>query len=233
MKDAINLNAYLVAGPRIIVNPLSKPRDERGLMEWGNKPTDGGNLSLNAEERRELLESNPEALRFVNRFLGAQEFIRGQERYCLWIEDEERETSERVPEIKRRIDAVAKMRSESKAAETRPAAAFPHRFRQIQSIAKKHALVVPSVSSETREYLPVGLVGPKSIISNLAFAIYDSPIWNMALLVSRLHLVWIATVCGKLKTDFRYSNTLGWNTFPVPKLTEKNKVSDVSAYGTD
>ena len=82
---------------------------------------------------------------------------------------------------------------------------------------------MPQVSSERREYLPIGLLPPRSIVSNLAFALYDAPLWNMALIASRLHLVWIATVCGKLKTDFRYSNTLGWNTFPVPSLTEKNK----------
>lgn len=84
-------------------------------------------------------------------------------------------------------------------------------------------MIVPSVSSESRPYLPVGLLPPGTIVSNLAFALYDAPLWNLAIIVSRLHLVWIATVCGKLKTDFRYSNTLGWNTFPVPTLTEKNK----------
>ena len=84
-------------------------------------------------------------------------------------------------------------------------------------------IIVPSVSSESREYLPVGYSDPGTIVSNLAFGLYDAPLWNMALIASRIHLVWIATVCGKLKTDFRYSNTLGWNTFPVPTLTEQNK----------
>ena len=82
---------------------------------------------------------------------------------------------------------------------------------------------MPQVSSEARPYLPVGLLPERSIVSNLAFAMYDAPLWNMALIASQLHLVWIATVCGKLKTDFRYSNTLGWNTFPVPPLTAKNR----------
>jgi hypothetical protein len=89
--------------------------------------------------------------------------------------------------------------------------------------AKQSTLVVPSVSSESREYLPIGLLPARSIVSNLAFALYDAPLWNMALIASRLHVVWIATVCGKMKTDFRYSNTLGWNTFPLPTLTDKNK----------
>src|SRR5690606_6502262 len=99
----------------------------------------------------------------------------------------------------------------------------PHRFGWISQRGTESAIIVPSVSSESRKYLPVGYLPRGSIVSNLAFALYDAPLWNMALIASRLHLLWIATVCGKLKTDFRYSNTLGWNTFPVPTLTEKNK----------
>ena len=90
-------------------------------------------------------------------------------------------------------------------------------------IGVNHTIIVPSVSSERRPYLPVGVVDSSTTLSNLAFGLYDAPLWNMALIASRLHLVWVSTVCGKMKTDFRYSNTLGWNTFPVPTLTEKNK----------
>jgi hypothetical protein len=222
-KHTDRINAYLVSGLDVIVTPISKVKDGRGLMEWGNKATDGGNFFFTADERRQLLEHSPSAVRFVKRFLGAQEFIRGQERYCLWIKDDEREEAERIPEIRRRIDAVAKMRSESKAAETRPAALFPHRFRQIQSVAKRYSLVVARVSSENREYLPIGLESENAIIGDRNFALYDAPLWNMAVIASRLHWVWIGTVCVRLRTDFSYSNTLGWNTFPVPTLTEKNK----------
>jgi len=93
---------------------------------------------------------------------------------------------------------------------------------------ENHTIIVPRVSSESRQYLPTGLLPLKSIVQDAAFALYDAPLWNMALIASRLHLVWIATVCGKLKTDFRYSNTMGWNTFPVPLLTEQNK-ADLTA----
>ncbi|MBF2075698.1 MAG: lactate dehydrogenase, partial [Synechococcales cyanobacterium C42_A2020_086] len=99
----------------------------------------------------------------------------------------------------------------------------PFRFGEVRQTGTEKVVIVPSVSSESREYLPVGYCNSGTIVSNLAFALYDAPLWNMALIASRLHLVWIATVCGKLKTDFRYSNTLGWNTFPVPTLTEQNK----------
>ncbi len=180
-KETTNINAYLVAAPNIIVTPQSKARDERGLMEWGNKPTDGGNFFMNVDQRTALLMEYPNSKKFVKRFLGAQEFIRGQERYCLWIEDKDCEEAESIPEIKRRIREVAKMRSESKAAETRPAAAFPHRFRQIQSVAKKSTLVVARVSSEQREFLPIGLEDKNNIIGDRNFALYDAPLWNMAL----------------------------------------------------
>lgn len=222
-KQTDNINAYLIAGPNVIVTPISRTKDGRGLMEWGNKPTDGGNFFLTPTERRELMARFPAAERFMKRFLGAQEFIRGQERYCLWIGDSERADAENIPEIRRRIDGVAKMRSESKAAETRPAAAFPHRFRQIQSVAKQYSVVVARVSSEGREYLPVGVESQNTIIGDRNFALYDAPLWNMAVIVSRLHWVWIGAICVRLEMRFSYSNTLGWNTFPIPTLTDKNR----------
>ena len=228
VQDAANINAYLVAAPDIIIAPKSKANDGRALMEWGNKPTDGGNFFMNADERQALLAHSPQAAKFVKRFLGAQEFIRGQERYCLWIEDVERGEAEAIPEISRRVAAVAEMRASSKAAETRPAAEFPHRFRQIQSVAEESTLVVARVSSEGREFLPIGLEGKDTIIGDRNFALYDAPLWNMALIASRLHWVWIGTVCVRLEMRFSYSNTLGWNTFPVPKLTEKNR-ADLTA----
>ena len=227
-KDVENINAYLVAGSWLIVMPKARPWGERDTMEWGNKPTDGGNLFMNADERSALLSEYPKSRKFIKRFMGAQEFIRGQERYCFWIEDEVREEAETIPEIRRRIREVARVRSESKAAETRPAAAFPHRFRQIQSVAVNNALVVARVSSEHREFLPVGLENNDTIVGDRNFAIYDAPLWNMALIASRLHWVWIGTVCVRLEMRFSYSNTLGWNTFPVPRLTDKNK-SDLTS----
>ncbi|MEP2984128.1 MAG: DNA methyltransferase [Sulfitobacter sp.] len=228
VKEAENINAYLVAAPTVIVDGKSRSPSDRGYMVWGNKPTDDGNLVLSSDERQELVLTYPNAEQFIRRYYGAAEFIRGLERYCIWIEDDERTIAEEIRPIRERIQKVREFRSNSKAAETRPAAAFPHRFRQIQSVAERITYIVPQVSSESRDYLPIGLLPERSIVSNLAFALYDAPLWNMALIASRLHLVWIATVCGKMKTDFRYSNTMGWNTFPIPKLTEKNR-TDLTA----
>ena len=176
-------------------------------MLWGNKPTDGGHLSLTAAERAELLHASPAAARFVRPYYGAAEYIRGLQRFCIWVEDHEAEAAARMPQLKARFDQVRALRRVSKAAETRPAAAYPHRFRQIQGIAEGRSFIVPQVSSESREFLPVGLLPTRAIVSNLAFALYDAPFWNMALIASRLHLVWIATVCGKLETRYRYSNS--------------------------
>ena len=192
-------------------------------MDYGNKPTDGGNLLLNVDEVKVLHLTKEQNDRFIRRVYGSQEFIRGQERYCLWIGENSRDDAQRIPEIAERLNRVKEMRLVSSKAATVVSADSPHRFGEIRQNGHETVIIVPSVSSEAREYLPVGYLPPDTIVTNSAFALLDAPLWNMALIASRLHLVWIATVCGKLKTDFRYSNTLGWNTFPVPKLTEKNK----------
>ncbi|BAI93796.1 hypothetical protein NIES39_O05490 [Arthrospira platensis NIES-39] len=193
------------------------------MMVWGNKPTDNGNFFLDTYQVKDLFDHSPQAISYIRPYFGSAEFIRGLNRYCLWIEDSEAEEAYKIPEIAKRIDAIREFRSNSKAAETRPAADYPHRFRQIQGICDRSAFIVPRVSSERREYLPIGLLPERSLVGDSAFALYDAPLWNMALIASRLHLVWIATVCGKLETRYRYSNTLDWNTFPVPTLTEQNK----------
>jgi hypothetical protein len=140
------------------------------------------------------------------------------------ISDQDLPAARNIPEIAERLDRVAALRLKSKKKEAREQLSrFPHRFQHRGGIPSQHAIIVPSVSSERREWFPVGLLPAGTVVSNLAFLIVDAPLWNMALLASRVHLVWIATVCGKLETRYRYSNTLGWNTFPVPILTEKNK----------
>src|SRR5262249_48554742 len=122
-----------------------------------------------------------------------------------------------------RLAAVREMRAASQAASTQAYADKPHRFRQIQGRGKDYSIVVPKVTSESRPYLPVGIVPAHTIVSDNAFALYDAPIWNIALVASRLHMVWVRTVCGQLETRLRYSNTMGWNAFPVPTLTDKNR----------
>jgi hypothetical protein len=140
----------------------------------------------------------------------------------LWIDDANLESAQDIPAIARRIEGVRRMRLASRDKSAKGMAARAHQLREM-NIADKWTIVVPRTSSESREFLPGGLIGNRNTVTSEAFALYDAPLWNLALIASRLHLVWIATVCGKLKTDFRYSNTLGWNTFPVPPLSERNK----------
>lgn len=218
-----NISAYLTPEHNVIIEPKTSSISGLAKMVWGNKPTDGGHLLMDGSERAKLSMSEEIKKRFVRRFFGAAEFIRGNNRFCLWIKDDDLELAMSVEEIRQRIDGVRDMRLASKAQSTRDYANQSHRFRQIQGVAKRHSIIVPAVSSEGREFLPVGLLSSDAIIYAKAFVIYDQPIWNLSLIASRLHWVWIGTVCVRMRTDFSYSNTLGWNTFPVPTLTEKNK----------
>ncbi|MBK6999408.1 MAG: class I SAM-dependent DNA methyltransferase [Rhodoferax sp.] len=223
VKEVEHINAYLVAGADVVVEKLSAPIDERNMVDSGGKPVEGGNLLLTVDEKRDLLGSYPGAVNFFKRIYGASEYIRGDIRYCLWLGDDDVEEAMSNPAIAARLKSVAKLRLASPKPATQKGASWPHKFEEVKQTGSEVVTIIPKVSSESREYLPVGLLPPGSVITDLAFALYDAPLWNMALIASRLHLVWIATVCGKLKTDFRYSNTLGWNTFPVPFLTTHNK----------
>jgi hypothetical protein len=227
-KDVENINAYLVGAPNIIVQPRSKAPEGRAVMEWGNKPTDGGHLILSTDEKEQLIRSYPAADKFIFRYVGSQELTKGGLRWCIWVTDDQRPEAELIPPIKSRIQEVAIFRTNSPSLDTKPTAAFPHRFRQIQNVARDYQILVSGVSSENREYLPVDVRSAGTIGSNKVFALYDAPLWNMSLIASRLHIVWVGAVCVRMRTDFSYSNTLGWNAFPVPKLTEKNR-ADLTA----
>ncbi|EPP7439554.1 MULTISPECIES: class I SAM-dependent DNA methyltransferase [Pseudomonadaceae] len=223
LRETDNINAYLVAAPNIEVHAQSMPLSGLATMQFGNHPYYGGALIFPMSEARELTVEMPEIARYVRPLYGAQEFINAAPRACLWIEEQDAEKAMQFASIAAKaaeVELSRKAAKQDKAAQK--LAETPYRFRD-QVTAVNHLLVMPRVSSETRPYLPVGLLGAKSIVQDQALALYDAPLWNLALIASRLHLVWIANVCGKMKTDFRYSNTLGWNTFPVPALTEKNK----------
>ncbi|MEG4312574.1 MULTISPECIES: DNA methyltransferase [unclassified Microcoleus] len=223
IKQADNVNAYLVAASNIIVEQRSLPVSSLHPMDRGNGATDDGNLFLSKREVDELIECYPSSAPFIRYFSGSAEAIKGHQRYCLWIEDTFLDDALLIPSISSRITAVQNFRSRSSKLATIKSASFSHRFQEIRQRGNELAVVVPRHSSENREYLPFTLLSQGAIVGDSAFALFDPPLWNMALIASRLHLVWIATVCGKLETRYRYSNTLGWNTFPVPTLTEQNK----------
>lgn len=222
-RSVDNINAYLVAGRDIIVKAETKPISKLAEMVNGNKAADGGHLILNTIDFRELLGFSPKASKYILPYYGSADFINGSARYCIWIEDKNLDEALNIHGIKERIVQVKKFRGKSEKELTREGASTPHRFQQVRQTGHETTFVIPRVSSEFRPYIPVGLLTKNSILADSAFGMFDVPLWNIALIASRVHLVWIKTVCGQLKTDFRYSNTLGWNTFPVPPLTTKNK----------
>ena len=228
IKDVDYINAYLVPAIDVVIDKRPRPFLDLAEMTKGNQPTDGGHLLLTRDEVNALGLPREQRSRFIRRIYGSAEFIRGLERYCLWVSNENADDANSFETISRRFDAVSKMRLGSTKSATVALAKSAYKFGEIRQIGNEVVIAIPKVSSESREYLPVGILSRGTIVSDLLFAIFDAPLWNMALIASRLHLVWIATVCGKLETRYRYSNTLGWNTFPVPLLTEQNK-ADLTA----
>lgn len=227
-----NINAYLVSAPNIEIQPQSKPFGELGDMQFGNHPYYGSSLIFSTDEAERIIHHSPKAKKFIRPLYGSKEFISNLPRACLWIEEAELSEAMSIPEFAEKVEDVAKCRlAAKKDTAAQKLAKTPYRFRD-QFVATSHVIAIPRVSSENRPYLPTGLLGKESILQDAAIAMYDGPLWNLALIASRLHLVWIATVCGKLETRYRYSNTLGWNTFPIPQLTEKNK-SDLTRCAED
>jgi hypothetical protein len=223
VREATNINPYLAAAPNIIVQKASRPISNRSKMDYGNKPTDSGALILSRAEADKLSSEGKTFSTFVRRFIGSSDSIDGSSRYCLWIADEQVAEATESEFLAERLDRVREFRKKSSKRATSASADWPHRFQEIRQSGTDFPVVIPRHSSENRGYLPFALCERGAIVADSAFAFYSPDLWNIALFASRMHLVWIATVCGKIKTDFRYSNTLGWNTFPFPKLTEKNK----------
>lgn len=222
VRSVKSINPYLIVAPTTIIKGRSNTISNLSPMAFGNMPLDGGNLLLDLDEYRKLEITKDKKATLTRKIYGSAEFIRGLQRYCLWIENRNLNEAKTYPEIQRRIKAVSDFRLASIAPSTVEFSKIPHQFTSMHH-GKFHTIVVPGVSSEYRPYLPVGIIDNHTVISNLAYGMYDVPVFNLSLIASRLHLVWIATVCGRLGTGYRYSNTIGWNTFPVPKLTDKNK----------
>ena len=222
-KEVDNINAYLVPGDNLFISKANKPNDDKFPMQFGNHPYYANELMLDSVEARNLKFKKSINNNFIRPLYGSRECITDRPRYCVWLSDDEKELAYKNDVLKQRIEQVRKARaSKTKDKQAQKLIDYPYRFRD-QHVAKKKLLVIPIVSSENRDYLPVNLKASDAIIHNKAFAMYDAPLWNMALIASRLHLIWIGTVCVRLEMRFSYSNTLGWNTFPLPTLTQKNK----------
>jgi hypothetical protein len=218
-----NISPYLTSGPTKFVVSSSKPISELPEMTFGNMPNDGGGLLLDFEEAMIAVRQENVAPEFIRPFVGSHELINGIERRCIWVNDDMRERATRNPWLSGRFEVVKSARRTSRRETTAALAEKSYRFGEVRQRGDETTIAIPRVSSETREFLPVDIKNSGTIIGDRNFALYDAPLWSMALIASRLHWVWIGTVCVRMRTDFSYSNTLGWNTFPVPALTEKNK----------
>jgi len=223
VKAVDSIGPYLVANSTVTVAPVRTPLGQQAQMYLGNMAKDGGHFLFAPGMRGQLIGQHGVPAKFVRDFWGAAEVTRGVPRTCIWVKDDEVAEADAVPFLKQQFDMVKSFRLASTAPSTRAKASISHRFVQLCPVNGEQAIVVPAITSENRDYLPVTYSRDEAVIGHKCYAIYDATLWNMALIASRIHWVWIGTVCVRMRTDFSYSNTLGWNTFPVPKLTEKNK----------
>jgi len=230
VTQSAGINAYLITGPQLFVKQQSKSLFDLPTMIYGAMPNDGGGLILSPAEREEIIAEAPDAEEFIRPLVGTTELIESVERFCVWVEEEDKERALAIPQIAERVALTRAHRLASDNKETIERAESAHRFWHAGGSSKSHSIIVASASSERREVLPCDRRPANTVASNLCFVIHDGPDWAIALITSRLHLTWIAAVCGKLEARYRYSSTLGWHTFPVPKFSaEQHEALSASA----
>ncbi|MCK1189766.1 class I SAM-dependent DNA methyltransferase [Streptococcus uberis] len=231
-----HINPYLTIGEDVLVETSRVVLNNLPKMVFGNMPRDGGHLIIkDINERDEIIDKNPELGTYIKRYIGSEEFINDKSRYVFWLNKTTYQNVKNIPVVKQKIENVRVSRLASSKVDTRKAAERPFEFAErvrydtaysnfLASGADEFIqILVPATSSENREYIPMGFVGEETIVSNSAYVIYNSPIWLLGLLQSRMHMVWLRAIGGKLKTDYRYSAGLVYNTFPVPELSSYRK----------
>ncbi len=221
--DAKNISPYLLEGGDTPVSSRGKPICQVSEMVYGNKPVDGGHLLLTTAEKNQLLASEPQAAKWIRRLVGAQEFINGKERWCLWLLDVSDEEIKEIPEVQARVNAVQAMRLESKKSATQKIATIPYLFGEIRQPKDGHYILVPRVSSERRPYVPIGFLSADVITTDRNQMIPNGTLYEFGILTSEMHNDWMRTVCGRLKSDYNYSGTIVYNTFPWPDVTEPKR----------
>lgn len=213
MKKAENINAYLLDAPDIFITRRPKPICDVPAMSKGSQPTDGGNFILTEEERRLMIKRNPASEQFIKLFLGSTEFINNKKRYCLWLKGANPAIIRTIPDIMERIEKVREIRLASKKAATRKQADMPTLFTEIRQPTTSY-IVIPEVSSQVRRYIPIGFLEPEIICSNKLQLIPDATLYHFGILTSNVHMAWMRTVCGRLKSDYDYSSNIVYNNFP-------------------
>ncbi len=218
-KQVENITPYLTSGSTIFVKRKSEPlASVFPPMVIGSMARDGGNLILTEEEKNSFLRKYPQATQLIRKLFGSQEFIQGTERWCFWILDSQLKLANSIPELKERIKKVYKFRIDSPAKTTNAYATIPHKFAQ-RCLKETNAIIVPSTSSENREYIPIGFLDSGTVITNSANAIYDALPFIFGIVSSKMHNIWVRSVGGQLETRIRYSTEMCYNTFPFPLIS--------------
>ena len=217
---ASNINAYIVDAPNVLIASRSKPICDAPTMYLGNKPSDGGNLILTPEEKDDLLAREPQAESLIKRYVGAAEFINGKERFCLWLKDVSFSDVKKCPSVLARLEQVRLFRSASTAKPTVEKAETPHLFFFISQPDTDY-LLIPSVSSENRKYIPIGYMDKDTISSNLNMIVPNAQLYHFGILTSNVHMAWTRAVCGRLEMRYRYTGAIVYNNFPWANATDE------------
>jgi type I restriction-modification system DNA methylase subunit len=220
--EVSRINPYLADGPDIVVSNRSKPLCAVPQIGIGNKPIDGGHYLFEPEEKAEFLELEEDAAPYFKKWVGSEEFINGKERWVLWLGDASPAELRRLPECLKRIEAVKSFRLASKSPGTRKIAATPTRY-HVENFPQGNYMVIPEVSSERRQYIPIGYIGPEIIASNKVRLFPDATPYHFGILTSAMHMAWMRHVCGRLKSDYQYSVKLVYNNFPWPEASESQQ----------
>jgi hypothetical protein len=228
---AQNINPYLINAPNILIENRSSSICPVPPMRFGSMPRDGGNLIFTDAEYREVIAGEPTAGGFIRPYVGADEFLNGNWRWCLWLESVRPEKFRQLPGVMHRVERTREFRLASKAAATRKFGATPALFCQIAQPSTDF-LLVPGVSSERRAFIPIGFMSPRVIANNLVFVVPDATKFHFGVMSSTMHMSWVRYTCGRLKSDFRYSKDIVYNNFPWPDVDEKSRTSiEVAAHG--
>lgn len=221
-REAKNINAYLLDVQDIYINSLNQPLSKFPPMNFGNMPADGGYLLFTDEEKASFIEKEPNSEKWFKELISAHEFLNGKKRYCLWLEDLDKEELNGLPNVKERVNKVYNERLNS----SRPQLAeIPHLFAQITQPPNSDFILIPGHSSEGRDYIPLGFFSADYKSNNSCLIVATSQPWLFGILHSKMHMVWVDAVGGKLETRYRYSAKLCYNTFPFPDISEKQKLT--------
>jgi len=221
-KSATNINAYLTDAPDVYVESRSNPICSVPQMVYGNKPVDGGFLFLTKEERDDILKKEPQIEKYIKRVYGSVEYINNKERYCLWLVNASPTDLRSSNFIRSRIEKVRQFRLNSPKKATQESAIFSNVFQEVRQPNVDY-IIVPRVSSENRRYIPMGFMPSEIIVNDSVQIIPDATLYHFGILESNVHMAWMRVVCGRLKSDYRYSKDVVYNNFPWPNPTEEQK----------